>query len=141
MIWLRGGIIGSLSLTLNERVVDWMEINREELTRKRSSSELLDFNNAQSQVSNKVVEKKMDDFVYSVHDKSQLLYRLAYLGYFDINEKKLENDKSIGRTFENINILLGSIFSSMVISACLTPLDIVAMRHKFLKSCLNTSIP
>lgn len=76
-----------LSLTLNERIVEWMEKNREELTRKRSSSELLDYS-AQSQSNSKLVEKKMDDFVYSVHDKSQLLYRLAYLGYFDIDEKK-----------------------------------------------------
>ena len=41
-MWMRGGLIGSFTLTMNERVVDWMERNREELTRKRTSSELLD---------------------------------------------------------------------------------------------------
>ena len=83
----------------------------------------------------------MDDFIYSVHDKSQLLYRLAYLGYFEIDEKKRQHENSkIGKTFENINVLIGSAITSLSIAICLTPLDIVTMRHKFIKSELNTSL-
>ena len=43
LVWMRGGLIGCFTLTMNERVVDWMERNREEITRKRTTSELLDF--------------------------------------------------------------------------------------------------
>ena len=145
-MWMRGGLIGCFTLTMNERVVDWMERNREELTRKKRASELLDQDYQGKMVEsggeNKDREKRMDDFVYSVHDKSQLLYRLAYLGYFEIDEKqRLKESSSIGRTFENINVLIGSIVTSFALSLCLTPLDIVCLRHKFVKSELNQSMP
>ena len=81
LVWLRGGILGMLSLTLNEKILIWMEANREEITKRRKSVDLLDRQEDFSR------DTKINDFIYSVHDKSHVLYKLAHLGYFDVERK------------------------------------------------------
>lgn len=86
LVWLRGGILGMLSLTMNDRIVNWMEVNREEITKRRKSVDLV---NAEENFSR---DSKINDFVYSVHDKSHILYKLAHLGYFDVEKKSSKKD-------------------------------------------------
>ena len=121
-----------LSLTLNDRILLWMEANREEITKRRKSVDLV---NSAEDFSR---DSKINDFIYSVHDKSHILYKLAHLGYFDVERKSSNKDV---KTFQYINILIATISTSFVLAIVMSPLDLVIFRHKFVKSALNTTMP
>ena len=125
-----------MSLTFQERVLEWMEINREEVTKKRKSIDLVDEKQDFSR------DSKINDFVYSVHDKSHILYKLAHLGYFDVeNSGKFSNKNESVKTYQYINILIASISTSFALAFIMCPLDLVIFRHKFAKSSLNVGVP
>ena len=121
-----------MSLTFQERILNWMEANREEITKKRKSVDLV--NTAQDFSR----DSKINDFVYSIHDKSHVLYKLAHMGYFDVEHKASNKDV---KTYQYINILIASISTSFALAFIMSPLDLVIFRHKFVKSALNTGMP
>ena len=119
-------------MTLNDRILLWMEANREEITKRRKSVDLV---NSAEDFSR---DSKINDFIYSVHDKSHILYKLAHLGYFDVEHKSSNKDV---KTFQYINILIATISTSFALAIVMSPLDLVIFRHKFVKSALNTTMP
>jgi hypothetical protein len=64
------------------------------------------------------------EFIESVQDNNELLSRLAYTGYFDQNID-LTGIEGVN-TYKSI--LLGSMLTSLALSAILTPLDLMAFN-------------
>ncbi len=51
--------------------------------------------------------------------------------YFDIKKTSSDDSqekKKIGKTYENINVVLGSFITSLTLAMALTPLDLVIFR-------------
>ena len=68
----RGGLLGVITQTFNQRVLDFLEENREQLTQ---STEHLH-------------EEKIKKIMFSVDDDAHVLRKLATTGYFSRDEFK-----------------------------------------------------
>jgi len=78
LIWLRGGVLGALTLTFYERVLTFLHFKREELTSPSKGFGDLEL----SKPYTSALDNSVHEFVHSVKDNSDILFKLEYLGYF-----------------------------------------------------------
>jgi hypothetical protein len=107
----RGGVVGLIQLGMFKEAVEWVEGPKHTGAAKAGGP--------------KNKNEKAREFIESVQDNNELLFRLAASGYFDqkTDFSGLEGVSSYR------SILIASAFTSTVLSAVLTPLDIVVFNQ------------
>ena len=107
----RGGVVGLIQLGMYKEAVEWVEGPKHKGVANPDGP--------------KNKNEKAREFIESVQDKNELLFRLAASGYFDqkTDFSGLEGVSSYR------SILIASAFTSTVLSAVLTPLDLVVFNQ------------
>lgn len=107
---VRGGLLGTLQLGLFKELVSFLD--RPNLERQAG----LYNNKSQNQLAR--------EFIESVQDNNELLYRLSASGYFD-QKLDLSNRQDVN-TYKSI--LTASGLTSLAITLLITPIDIITFN-------------
>jgi hypothetical protein len=109
----RGGLVGLIQLGMFKETVEWIEGPKNKGKAKTGGA------------GPKNKNEKAREFIESVQDNNELLFRLAASGYFDqkTDFSGLEGVSSYR------SILIASALTSTVLSTILTPLDLVVFNQ------------